>query len=203
MGGWLVALGGSPYYVVAGLGLLISGVLIGRQRQLGAWIYTIVLAGTVIWAIWEVGLDGWSLIPRLVAPAVLGIWVWSPWIVGRLGPDRGRGWRWANGAFPQLFSYSSLQPDIESPKPGTFHSRRHPVGKIRGCKPAPAVPDDTWSYYGRTPAADRYSPLSQITAANVSQLKQAWSFSTGDLPRPGENKGGHEFSFEATPIIGR
>ncbi|MFP3600238.1 hypothetical protein, partial [Chryseobacterium sp. SIMBA_029] len=51
-------------------------------------------------AVWEVGLDGWSMIPRLIAPAVLGIWIWSPWVAGRLGPiGRGRLWQWANIGF--------------------------------------------------------------------------------------------------------
>lgn len=64
----------------------------------------------------------------------------------------------------------------------------------------PSVADDAWAYYSGTPAGDRYSPLDQITPSNVAELKKAWSFSTGDIPRAGENKGGHEFSFEATPI---
>nr|WP_205925914.1 PQQ-binding-like beta-propeller repeat protein [Rhizobium sp. P38BS-XIX] len=42
--------------------------------------------------------------------------------------------------------------------------------------------------------------MDKITTENVQNLKKAWSFSTGDLPRPGENSKGHEFSFEATPI---
>jgi quinoprotein glucose dehydrogenase len=31
-GAWLAVLGGSPYYVLAGLGLLVSGVLLARRR---------------------------------------------------------------------------------------------------------------------------------------------------------------------------
>ena len=201
MGGWLVALGGSPYYVVAGLGLLLSGVLMGRQKRVGAWVYTTVLAGTLIWAIWEVGADGWSLIPRLIAPAVLGLWIWSPWIAGRLGPGQGRrGWRWANAGFSTIIVVLVFAAGYRITE-SRYLSFAPPSGwDSKAVQTEPAVPDDAWSYYGRTPAADRYSPLSQITAANVSELKQAWSFSTGDLPRPGENKGGHEFSFEATPI---
>ena len=201
MGEWLVALGGSPYYVVAGLGLLLSGVLMGRQKRVGAWVYTTVLAGTLIWAIWEVGADGWSLIPRLIAPAVLGLWIWSPWIAGRLGPGQGRrGWRWANAGFSTIIVVLVFAAGYRITE-SRYLSFAPPSGwDSKAVQTEPAVPDDAWSYYGRTPAADRYSPLSQITAANVSELKQAWSFSTGDLPRPGENKGGHEFSFEATPI---
>ncbi|MFP3802667.1 hypothetical protein SB764_41270, partial [Paraburkholderia sp. SIMBA_027] len=79
---------------------LVCGVLLGLRRYVGAWVYTAVLVATAVWAVWEVGLDGWSMIPRLIAPAVLGIWIWSPWVAGRLGPiGRGRLWQWANIGF--------------------------------------------------------------------------------------------------------
>jgi quinoprotein glucose dehydrogenase len=84
LGAWLVALGGTPYYLVAGIVLVISGILIGRGQAAGVWLYAGTLIGTIVWAISEAGLDGWALIPRLIAPAVLGLWIWSPWIAGRL-----------------------------------------------------------------------------------------------------------------------
>lgn len=72
-GAWLVALGGSFYYLLAGIGLLISGVLLIMLKPAGAWLYGIVFVATVIWALWEVGFDGWALVPRLVGPAVLAV----------------------------------------------------------------------------------------------------------------------------------
>jgi quinoprotein glucose dehydrogenase len=38
---------------------------------------------------------------------------------------------------------------------------------------------DEWRSFGRDPGAQRYSPLTQISATNVSTLVQAWSFDTG------------------------
>ena len=32
LGGWLLVLGGSPYYLVAGLAMLLSGMLIATAR---------------------------------------------------------------------------------------------------------------------------------------------------------------------------
>lgn len=51
-----------------------------RGHVAGVWIYVAILVGTIAWAVSEAGLDGWALIPRLIAPAVLGFWIWSPWI---------------------------------------------------------------------------------------------------------------------------
>ncbi|HWU78923.1 MAG TPA: membrane-bound PQQ-dependent dehydrogenase, glucose/quinate/shikimate family, partial [Caulobacter sp.] len=65
-GAWLAVLGGSPYYVLAGLGVLASGVLLVRLRAFGAWIYIAVFVATVLWALWEVGLNGWALVPRVI-----------------------------------------------------------------------------------------------------------------------------------------
>ena len=70
-GVWLAGLGGSWYYLLAGLGLLASGVLIGILRTEGAALYALTVLLTIVWAFWEVGTDGWALVPRVVAPLVL------------------------------------------------------------------------------------------------------------------------------------
>ncbi|RUT34881.1 membrane-bound PQQ-dependent dehydrogenase, glucose/quinate/shikimate family [Arsenicitalea aurantiaca] len=70
-GVWLITLGGSWYYAIAGLGLIVSGVLIFRRDIIGVWLYLAVYVGTLAWALWEVGVDGWALVPRVVAPTVI------------------------------------------------------------------------------------------------------------------------------------
>ena len=37
-------------------------------RMLGFWIYLVVFALTVVWALWERGFNGWAQVPRLAAP---------------------------------------------------------------------------------------------------------------------------------------
>src|SRR6266404_4193191 len=44
----------------------------------------------------------------------------------------------------------------------------------------PTVSDSEWPSYGRTPYADRHSPLRQIDTSNVSKLEVAWRFHTGE-----------------------
>ncbi|MBS1866811.1 MAG: pyrroloquinoline quinone-dependent dehydrogenase [Acidobacteria bacterium] len=60
-------------------------------------------------------------------------------------------------------------------------------------------PDATWSFYGADPGGTRFSPATQINKSNVSQLKLAWTFHTGALPRdPDLDK---KAAFESTPIL--
>ena len=72
-GVWLTALGGSLYYALAGLGVVVSGVLAWRGDRRAAWLYAVLLAGTMVWAVLEAGFDVWGLLPRLAAPVALGI----------------------------------------------------------------------------------------------------------------------------------
>src|SRR5438093_993067 len=60
-------------------------------------------------------------------------------------------------------------------------------------------PVDDWPCYGHDAGGMRYSPLNQINRENVSQLKVAWVFHTGDIS---DGSGGRKRSgFETTPIL--
>src|SRR3954464_13072142 len=85
-GAWLAALGGSVYYLIAGIMLLLTSWLLARRRAEALWIYATLLAGTMAWAIWEAGLDFWSLAPRGDVLAPLGLWLLLPFIASRLAP---------------------------------------------------------------------------------------------------------------------
>lgn len=56
-GVWLLRLDGSPYYVAAGVGYLFSGVLLLNRRAASQWVYTVLIIGTLIWAVSESGFD--------------------------------------------------------------------------------------------------------------------------------------------------
>src|SRR5579864_3269590 len=59
--------------------------------------------------------------------------------------------------------------------------------------------DTSWPYYGNDAGGMRYSPLTQINRDNVSKLKVAWVFHTGEMQ---ENSGNKKRSgFETTPIL--
>src|SRR3546814_11480204 len=79
LGATLLMLGGSPYYVLAGVAITLSAILIARRNWSGVWVYAAFWLATLLWALWESGLDGWALAPRLAMPTALGLWMLTPW----------------------------------------------------------------------------------------------------------------------------
>jgi len=57
---------------------------------------------------------------------------------------------------------------------------------------------DEWGAYGRDPQGTRFSPLTQISPANVAGLKPAWTFHTGDISDGAH--GARRSGFETTPL---
>jgi quinoprotein glucose dehydrogenase len=91
-GVWLLALGGSPYYVVAAAGLLVAGLLLLLGRPTGLLVYALVIAGSLGWAIYEVGFDWWQLAPRGGLLIVLGLLLLTPWVRRPLARRSGKVW---------------------------------------------------------------------------------------------------------------
>ena len=60
--------------------------------------------------------------------------------------------------------------------PGSAYAQRRPPAP-----PAGTVPVGEWQLPGRDYGLTRFSPLGQISATNVANLKPVWSFSTGSL----------------------
>ena len=58
---------------------------------------------------------------------------------------------------------------------------------------------DSWPYYGHDAGGMRYSPLTQINRDNVSTLKVAWTFHTGDISEASGRR--KRSGFETTPLL--
>ena len=188
-GAQLAWLGGSLYYLLTGLAMVASGALIGRADRRGRTLFLAVWIATVVWAVWEAGLQPLWLMPRVLAPTVLLLLVYLPPVVRGLGGSSGR--RAAATAAVALLAMLGVRMVV--------------TGDAARAQPAPGVlaqagPGD-WTHYGGTLAGDRFSALNQITPANVGQLEQVWVQRTGDLPMRAE-AGTHEREYhsEATPI---
>lgn len=193
-GAWLIALGGSWYYLPAGVALLVSGVLLLRRNVAGVWLYVLTWLATLIWAYWEVGMDGWGLMPRTLAPTVILVFV-----LLTLPGFGSRRRRYANGAYAAISGAVLVVAGAAG--------WNHFIAQARSQEAAPAVapladtgihmPGKDWPVYGGSELARRYSPLDQITAENVSKLTKVWTFHTGDMPNEATKD---KYSPENTPL---
>lgn len=193
---WLVSLGGSVFYVLCGLAWIAAGALLLVASPLALWLYAATLAATLVWAIWEVGLDWWQLAPRGALPTVLGILIALPWVVrGLKHPDgsrtRARGWIVLGAAIVLSAGVGAV-------------AMISPSNDLKGALPTrqamatvDPIPAGEWRAYGRTSFGDRYSPLSQLIPGNVGRLDVAWSYHTGDFREP---KDPVETTYEVTPL---
>ncbi|MBO9711734.1 membrane-bound PQQ-dependent dehydrogenase, glucose/quinate/shikimate family [Sphingomonas sp.] len=194
-GAWLASLGGSAYYLVTGLAMIASGVLLVRRRIAGGWLYVAIFAATVIWALAEAGTNDWALVPRVIAPLVLlvAVFLVMPTLSAR--PNR---WRLGTGASVAAVVIVALF--------GTIFARMNAPRPMGALPPlAAGMPDtapmqagDDWPAYGGSFSARRYSPLAQITPANVGKLKRAWLIHTGDLPSSAQVR--NTYGAEDTPL---
>jgi quinoprotein glucose dehydrogenase len=193
-GAWLAVIGGSIYYVLAGIGLLASAFLLFRGRSAGLIVYAVVLVATMAWALWEVGFDFWQLAPRGDLLVPLGVLLLLPWVTRGLVPRA----RFASGAGLVLL-VSLLLSGVVAVAALFNHPHDREValaGRNLGPVAYAAAPGD-WPAYAGTWAGLKWSPLTEVTPANVKNLKVAWHYHTGDLKRPSDPG---EFTYEMTPI---
>ena len=78
-GGLLIYLGGSPYYLAAGLSAIGVSVFTIRRSEKAFWVYTSLLFVTLVWSVFEAELEFLSLLPRLAMWLGFGLWFLTPW----------------------------------------------------------------------------------------------------------------------------
>lgn len=175
--GWeLISLGGSWYYLLAGLGLLgVVGLLAVGNGAAGV-LYAVITFATLVWSIPEAGIDLLALLPRLMAFLVVGLWFYTPWY--RQHVKSGGGGLFvagASGLAALLLVISAFQST--------------PVLDFERSVPAETVENDDWVRYGNADEGTRFSALTQITPENVRDLEEVWRFKT-NVP----------YELKATPI---
>ncbi|MDP4568800.1 glucose/quinate/shikimate family membrane-bound PQQ-dependent dehydrogenase [Pseudomonas sp. LPH60] len=176
----LSMLGGSLYYVLAGIGLTLTGLLLLAGKRAALGLYALVLFASTLWSLWEIGLDWWQLVPRLSLWFALGVVLLLPWFRRPLLRDG-----------PAPMGTAALSVAVVLAGGAAIGSQFTQPGEISGdlgrdstdmTSTAPAMPEGDWQAYGRTEFGDRYSPLKQITPANIGKLQEAWRIRTGDMP---------------------
>jgi quinoprotein glucose dehydrogenase len=178
-GAWLAALGGSIYYLIAGVVMLASAWFLFRGRLLGGWIYIGLFILSAIWGFAESRGSAWAMIPWLVAPLVLLIAVLL--VMPTLTPERNR-WKLAGGgiALGILFVVASFA--VLGSTGGTAALALPSQNSPGMTDPSLQTAGADWPDYGGTNAAWRYSPLTRINPANVGKLEKVWEVHTGGLP---------------------
>jgi membrane-bound PQQ-dependent dehydrogenase (glucose/quinate/shikimate family) len=179
----LALLGGSFYYILAGVLVGLSAWFVFKGDRRGIWAYGLMLLVTLVWAFWEGGLDPWRLQSRLFGPLLLGVWVAWPLLSKRRS--------YLIGAFGALaILLVAWIYDVGGYAVISSNGRAD-------AKPSLAALADVsgeWRNYGNDIAGSRHSPLDQITPANVSELEPAWTYRTGVIKKSG-------MGFEATPLM--
>jgi quinoprotein glucose dehydrogenase len=196
MGGiYLAVLGGSAYYVLAGIALLASGALLIRRNILGGWLYCAIFVLTVIWALAEAGTNNWALVPRVIAPLVLLV---ATFLVMPTLSARSHRWKLGLGASAAAVILTGVTGLIFARMADTGSVSQLPELRFDMGDPSLMSAGNDWPAYGGTDAARRFSPLGQITADNVKNLKRIWVTHTGDMPS--SDKIAKTYGGENTPL---
>ena len=181
----LLVLGGSVYYIFAGLVVGCSAYFLWNKRHLASLIYGVFFLLTVAWAFIESGTNLWALAPRILFFAGIGLIFLTPWVRKAL-----------YGGFPSpLFSstISRIIP-ILTVVITIFVFIEGTGYEVREMSPRSQIntvnTQTDWPSYGNTVKGTRYSPLDQINVTNASDLELAWTYRTG--------AGG---AFKATPLM--
>lgn len=179
-GGKLISVGGSAYYLIAGLSIIACGVLFALRRGAALWLYAMILLATLVWALWEVGLDWWQLVPRVAILCLIGILLLLPWW---RKPLRSRGGSLALVGSITAAVIVAIASQFNDPGAieGTLATNRQAIAN--SVNPAQAAGAD-WPAYGGTNAGTHYSSLDQITPDNIGELEEVWRIQTGDKAGP-------------------
>jgi quinoprotein glucose dehydrogenase len=169
-GVYLLSIGGSIYYAFAGLALLLTGFLNFIRSPQSARLYALVIFVTLFWALYEVELRPWSLLPRLVGPAILGLYFLIPKTSNELGVSRGlRGTILAGivlslGILPYSYVTWAFVP----------------VSGHSGTASNPISGPLDWRSVGGDSSGTKFALSDQISTGNVDRLKARWTFRASD-----------------------
>ena len=190
----LVSLGGSWYFLIAGVITLLSAIQFFRRKSSAVGLFALVFLGTLIWAFFDAGLDFWPLVSRLMVPAGLMVLAAATWPALRKREGKPSCAKGAVGVCAVLIIAMGV----------TFVQmfQPHPTVPFSGEKrPLVPVKDDAkqqnWDHYGNTAGGSRFVALDQITRDNVKNLKPVWTYHTGDVPESPDGNGAED---QQTPL---
>lgn len=192
-GGKLVSLGGSWYFVIAGIFTVLSAIQFFRRKSSAVLIFALVFIGSAIWAVLDAGIDFWPLVSRLMTLA--GFLLLAMITLPALRKHEGK----TSAAKPAYAISAVLVIGLVA----TFIQMFLPHPTVVNGQELPLMPvakdqqQKNWDNYGNTPEGSRFVALDQITRDNVKDLKVAWIFHTGDTPLSPDGNGAED---QQTPL---
>lgn len=198
LGLWLATRGGSAFYLISGGLLSLSGAQLFRRRASALHLAVLNFAVTWIWALAEVQLDGWALLPRVDLICVLLPFYYVPQIRSCLRPDRlgfclaslQRSSLAASATVAVLIAVTvglnAWRDESTLPKPPLLTAR-----------PATPIANSDWRYIGHDSAGTRFSGLSEINRSNAGHLTRIWEYAE---PLPVSASGRPPRKDEASPL---
>lgn len=198
-GVWLLTLGGSPYYALAGAAMFVSAAYLWFGNPLGSAIFQLTVIATVLWAFWESGFDLWAVMPRVALPLLLMAWLYTPWVRRGIYTDDDGEEAGGGSDLKKAAALIGVAVIGAGAMFGAEFVKAQEDGRHGGGHGERSVDEQAgdWRHYGNSLFGSRYSTLNQINEANVGELQEAWRYQTGDMPREGDSG---SFAFDATPI---
>lgn len=193
-GGKLLSLGGSAYFLIAGIVMLLSAIQFFRKKSSAVVLFLLVFIGTLIWALADVGITFWPLVSRLMVPTGLALLALVTWPALRKREGK-TALAAPSYGFAAILAVGMVVTLVQMFQP-------HPTVAFKG-ETLPLVPvkvgeeQKNWDNYGNTPEGSRFVALSQITRDNVKDLQVAWTFHTGDTPESPTGNGAED---QQTPL---
>ncbi len=186
MGAELALVGGTPYYLLAGILMSLSAVELWRAQRRGFFLYAALLLFTLAWAVFEAGTDFWLVGSRIWLIGLISLWLCTPGIRRQLWSDGSK-------AAPKLLHLRTVQicavASVVLLGLMTINLLDRAVLPIEEISKGPTQNSSDWNAYGANNAGTRFVPHKQINLENVGQLTQAWQADTSRVGR-----------FSGTPI---
>ena len=182
-GAELALMGGTLYYLGAGILMTFSAVDLWRNERRGFFVFMALLLLTLSWAVYEAGFEFWLVGSRIWLIGLIALWLSTPAIRRRLWGD----------AMPKFFSMRTIQvctaASVAVVLTMIFDLLSDNVPPIADTRYGPPQNSLEWEAYGASHAGTRYVPHAQIDRTNVGELTRVWQTDTGKTGR-----------FSGTPI---
>lgn len=178
-GGKLLSLGGSAYYLIAGVAYLVLVVLYFKKPVVGLYFSSIIFVLTIIWSLIEVGgLNYWDLLPRLIVPALLFLLSLLVTVTDKSAAPKQRR---LSGGFSLVVFVALIATFIGGffPHNTIYHPEAISSEPLKPTENDAAQANQDWRYISRNASGTRFSPVDQVNAENVKDLQVAWTYHTG------------------------